>query len=153
MSAQLDNLPEFRPMLATDLDRVMDLEPALYSHPWTRGNFSDSLTAGYSCWIVECNRTLAGYGVLMIGVREAHLLNLSVATAWQRRGYGRMLLQHFTNIARASDAAQLFLEVRPSNSAARQLYIGFGFRDITVRRGYYPAGRGREDAILMGISL
>ena len=153
MSAQLDNLPEFRPMRADDLDRVMEVEPVLYAHPWTRANFDDSLTAGYSCWVVECAGMLAGYGVLMIGVREAHLLNLSVASAWQRRGFGRMMLEHFMHVARASDAAQMFLEVRPSNSAARRLYIQFGFREITVRRGYYPAGRGREDAILMGLLL
>jgi ribosomal-protein-alanine N-acetyltransferase len=153
MSAQLDNLPEFRPMRTNDLDRVMEVEPVLYSHPWTRANFDDSLTAGYSCWVVECAGVLASYGVLMIGVREAHLLNLSVATAWQRRGFGRMLLKHFMHVARASDAAQMFLEVRPSNSAARRLYVEFGFREITVRRAYYPAGRGREDAILMGLLL
>ena len=153
MSAQLDDLPEFRPMRAADLDRVMEVEPALYAHPWTRGNFDDSLTAGYSCWVVECGIALAGYGVLMIGVREAHLLNLSVATAWQRRGLGRMLLEHFVHIARGSDTAQMFLEVRPSNVAARRLYVEFGFREITVRHGYYPSGRGREDAILMGVTL
>ena len=153
MSAQLDNLPEFRPMRTIDLDRVMAVEPALYSHPWTRGNFDDSLKAGYSCWVVESGESLAAYGVLMIGVREAHLLNLSVATGWQRRGFGRMLLDHFVHVARVSDAAQMLLEVRPSNREARQLYVEFGFREITVRRGYYPSGRGREDAILMGISL
>jgi ribosomal-protein-alanine N-acetyltransferase len=153
MSALLDNLPEFRPMRTGDLDRVMDIEPALYSHPWTRGNFDDSLTAGYSCWVVECGSAVAGYGVLMTGVREAHLLNLSVAQDWQRRGFGRMLLEHFVRVARGSDAAQMFLEVRPSNVAARRLYVDFGFREITVRRGYYPLGRGREDAILMGMAL
>ena len=153
MSAQLDNLPEFRPMRAIDLDRIMEVEPVLYAHPWTRGNFDDSLKAGYSCWVVECGGALAGYGVLLIGVREAHLLNLSVATAWQRHGFGRMLLEHFVHIARGSDAAQMFLEVRPSNAAARRLYAEFGFREITVRRGYYPSRRGREDAILMGIVL
>ena len=153
MSAQLDNLPEFRPMRVADLDRVMEVEPALYAHPWTRGNFDDSLTAGYSCWVVECGGALAGYGVLMIGLREAHLLNLSVAAPWQRRGFGRMLLDHFVHVARGSDAAQMFLEVRPSNVAARRLYADFGFRQIAVRRAYYPSGRGREDAILMGIAL
>ena len=153
MSAQLDNLPEFRPMRAADLDRVMQIEPDLYTHPWTRGNFEDSLIAGYSCWVVECGGNLAGYGVLMIAVREAHLLNLSVAAPWQRRGFGRMLLNHFVNVARGSDAAQMFLEVRPTNVAARGLYVEFGFREITVRRGYYPSGCGREDAILMGIGL
>jgi ribosomal-protein-alanine N-acetyltransferase len=153
MSAQLDSLPELRPMRTIDLDLVMEVEPTLYSHPWTRGNFDDSLTAGYSCWTLRCGSVLAGYGVLMSGVREAHLLNLSVAIPWQRRGFGRMLLEHFVGVARASDAVQMYLEVRPSNNAARRLYAHFGFREITVRRGYYPARRGREDAILMGISL
>ncbi len=153
MSAQLDKLPEFRPMRSADLAGVMSIEPTLYTHPWTHGNFDDSLASGYSCWVVQCAGELAGYGVLMIGVREAHLLNLSVAASWQRRGIGRMLLEHFVRVARASDAAQMFLEVRPSNEAARRLYLDFGFREITIRRGYYPAGHGREDAILMGLAL
>jgi len=153
MSAQLEELAQFRPMRAADLDWVMEIEPLLYSHPWTRGNFDDSLAAGYSCRVVEWARAMAGYGVLMLGVREAHLLNLSVATPWQRRGIGRMLLEHFVRIARDSDATQMLLEVRPSNSTARRLYTRFGFREISVRRAYYPLGRGREDAILMGIAL
>jgi ribosomal-protein-alanine N-acetyltransferase len=153
MSAQLDQLPRFRPMREADLDRVIDIEPTLYTHPWTRGNFRDSIEAGYSCRVIECAGELAGYGVLMIGVREAHLLNLSVAAPWQRRGLGRALLVHFIDIARRAEADQLFLEVRPSNLAARRLYAEMGFREISVRRGYYPAMAGREDAILMGYPL
>ncbi|MCW5954724.1 MAG: ribosomal protein S18-alanine N-acetyltransferase [Propionibacteriaceae bacterium] len=153
MSAQFETLPKLRPMGVADLDRVMQIEPAIYSHPWTRGNFEDSIHAGYSCWVVDCGGALAGYGVLMTGVREAHLLNLSVAAQWQGRGLGRFLLEQFILIARDSDAVQMFLEVRPSNVAARRLYANHGFREITVRRGYYPAARGREDAILMGLVL
>jgi ribosomal-protein-alanine N-acetyltransferase len=153
MSAQLDSLPKLRPMRAPDLDRVMEIEPAIYTHPWSRGNFDDSLKAGYSCWVVECEGVVAGYGVLMIGVKEAHLLNLSVAQDWQGHGLGRFLLDQFIRIARDSDAVQMFLEVRPSNQAARHLYAENGFREIAVRRGYYPAARGREDAILMGLVL
>lgn len=153
MSARFDTLPKLRPMRVADLDRVMQIEPAIYSHPWTHGNFEDSIKAGYSCWVIECAGLLAGYGVLMTGVREAHLLNLSVATAWQGRGLGRFLLDQFIVIARSSDAVQMFLEVRPSNLAARHLYARAGFREITVRRGYYPSTRGREDALLMGLVL
>jgi len=153
MSAQLDSLPNLRPMHTADLDRVMQIEPEIYTHPWTRGNFEDSIKAGYSCWVIDCGGTVAGYGVLMIGVREAHLLNLSVAVQWQARGLGRFLLEQFVRIARDSDAVQMFLEVRPSNLAARHLYADSGFREITIRRGYYPAARGREDAILMGLLL
>lgn len=153
MSAQLDQLPRFRPMREADLDRVIQIEPTLYTHPWTRGNFKDSMEAGYTCRVIECAGELAGYGVLMIGMQEAHLLNLSVSARWQRKGLGRALLMHFIDVARRAEANQLFLEVRPSNRAARQLYAETGFREISVRRGYYPASAGREDAILMGCVL
>ena len=153
MSAQLKSIADVRPMRAMDLDRVMEIEPELYSHPWTRGNFDDSLMAGYRCSVLECRGEMAGYGVLMLGVREAHLLNLSVGKQWQRMGYGRLLLGHFADCARRGDALQILLEVRPSNVAARQLYARFGFGEISIRGGYYPQGHGREDAILMGMNL
>lgn len=153
MSALPSQLPEFRPMCEADLAQISEIEPRIYTHPWTRGNFLDSLKTGYSCRVVECGGELAGYGVLMIGVREAHLLNLSIAPEWQGRGLGRALLAHFITRARRDEALQMFLEVRPSNRSAIKLYAGTGFREIAVRRGYYPAGNGREDAILMGFSL
>jgi len=153
MSAQLDILPKLRPMRASDLDRIMEIEPVIYTHPWTRGNFEDSMRVGYSCWVIDSDGVVTGYGVLMIGVREAHLLNLSIAPEWQRRGLGRTLLEHFVRIGRDSDAQQMFLEVRPSNTWARRMYADYGFRDVSVRRGYYPAAGGREDAILMGLML
>lgn len=153
MSAQLDTLPEFRLMQPADLDQVMAIEPSIYAHPWTRGNFEDSLKVGYHCWVIDWGGTMIGYGVLMTGAHEAHLLNLSIAPGWQRRGLGRTLLEHFVRIARDNDAQLMLLEVRPSNSAARRLYVDFGFREISVRRGYYPSERGREDAILMGLPL
>jgi ribosomal-protein-alanine N-acetyltransferase len=153
MSAALQSAPLLRPMRFADVARILPIERDIYSHPWTFGNFSDSLHAGYSCWVLECGGTLIGYGVLMVGVNEAHLLNLSVARAWQRRGLGRFMLQHFLALARGYEAQSIFLEVRPSNSAARALYAEAGFRELTLRRGYYPARWGREDAILMELDL
>lgn len=153
MSAVLADAPRVRPMLAADVDQVMRIERVIYDHPWTHGNFRDSLQAGYSCWVLECGGDTTGYGVLMIGVKEAHLLNLSVARAWQRCGLGRYLLHHFIAIARSSEAQCMFLEVRPTNVAARALYAQAGFRELYVRSGYYPASYGREDAILMGLDL
>jgi len=153
MSALLDSLPKLRPMNAGDLDRIMEIEPVIYTHPWTRGNFDDSIRVGYHCWVIDFSGVIAGYGVLMTGAREAHLLNLSVAPQWQGRGLGRTLLEHLVRIGRQSQVHQMFLEVRPSNASARRLYAQFGFCDISVRRGYYPAAGGREDAILMGLTL
>ncbi len=143
----------FRPMRPADLELVATMERTLYSHPWSIGNFRDSLHAGYSCWIMESNGELIGYGVLMLGVGEAHLLNLSVASGWQRRGLGRVLLDHFIGLARRLGTARMLLEVRPSNAAARALYARAGFLPLYVRRGYYPAEGGREDAILMGLDI
>lgn len=153
MSARLDTLPRYRRMTASDLDAVAAIEKAAYQHPWTRGNFSDSLEAGYHCWLVECGGATAGYTVVMIAAGEAHLLNLTVDTPWQRRGVGRELLNFVLKLARDYGAQRMFLEVRPSNTAARALYAAAGFSEIAVRHDYYPASAGREDAVLLELSL
>lgn len=141
----------FRPMHESDLDAVMAIEPTIYSHPWTRGNFEDSLRAGYSCWVMLHEGGIVGYGALMIAMDEAHLLNLSVAASWQGRGMGSALLQHFITVARRHGAKTMFLEVRRSNIPAITLYERMGFNEFSVRKGYYPSPQGgREDAILMG---
>lgn len=143
----------YRPMQESDLDAIMAIEPRIYSHPWSRGNFADSLRSGHSCWVCELDGAVVGYGVLMVVLDEAHLLNLSIAKAFQGRGLGRGLLQHFIEIARRHGGQMMFLEVRPSNTAALGLYEDMGFNEFSVRKGYYPAEHGREDAILMGLAL
>lgn len=153
LSAQLQTLPKYRRMTADDLDAVTAIERAVYAHPWTRGNFSDSLDAGYHCWIAECGGLIIGYSVIMIAAGEAHLLNLSIAGGWQRRGLGSELLRFIIKLARDYAADKIYLEVRPSNAAARALYGGAGFSEIAVRRGYYPAGERREDAVVMEMVL
>lgn len=153
MSALADALPHIRAICEADLDRVTQIETAIYSYPWTRGNFVDSIKAGYTCHVMEIAGELIGYGVMMVAVKEAHLLNLSIASAWQHMGYGRSLLLHFIELAHRSDALQMLLEVRVSNEAGRRLYASTGFHAVAVRPGYYPAAHGREDAILMGMNL
>ena len=158
MSAQLKPNLSLRPMQIDDLDAIMQIEPTIYSHPWTRGNFSDSLNSGYSAWVLERDGEMIGYALLMLVMDEAHLLNLSIAKAQQKRGLGRYLLEHMLKIAKTHKAANMFLEVRPSNVAAIALYENMGFCEISVRRGYYPADpktseNGREDAVLMGLAL
>lgn len=153
MNALLDTRLDFRPMQPADLDAVMAIEPFIYPYPWSRGNFSDSLAAGHSCWILEQNRCIVGYSVLMLVLDEAHLLNISIAAGHQGRGLGRALLAHMQDTARQHGAQQMFLEVRPSNTPALRLYESFGFNEMAIRRGYYPARGGREDAILMGMVL
>ena len=153
MSAVLKETPRLAPMRETDLAEVAAVESAIYSHPWTRGNFADSLRARYQCFTLRGGGELIGYFVLMLAAGEAHLLNLSIAAPHQRRGHGTELLREATGIAREGGAQSLFLEVRPSNLAAIALYLRHGFRRIAVRRGYYPAQHGREDALVYSLAL
>lgn len=149
MSAQLDALPRFRRMQPGDLELVEAIEREVYGHPWAQGNFADSLASGYHCWIMECGGTVTGYSVTMVAAGEAHLLNLSVAVDWQRRGLGSALLRFVIKLAEECSALTMYLEVRASNSAGRALYARHGFSEIGCRRGYYPAGAEREDAVTM----
>ena len=140
-------------MTTDDLDAIMAIENEVYPHPWTRGNFDDSLNAGYHCCVMTVAAEIVGYSVVMIAAGEAHLLNLSIATAWQRRGFGRDMLRFLLKFARDYDVVKIYLEVRPSNSAGRRLYKSAGFDEIATRRGYYPAHDGREDAVVMELEF
>ena len=143
----------FRRMRMADLPEVARLEKSLYAFPWSLGNFRDSLTAGYDCWSVVHGETLVGYAVLMVALDEAHLLNIAVAAEWQNQGVGRRFLDHMVAEAKAAGAQIVYLEVRPSNLAARHLYRKAGFQQIAIRPDYYPAPAGREDALFLGLTL
>jgi ribosomal-protein-alanine N-acetyltransferase len=153
MSAVLKQAPRLAPMADADLEAVLAIEQAVYTHPWTRGNFADSLRAGYQCCTWRMGAELVGYFVLLAAAGEAHLLNLSIAEGRQRRGHGAALLREAMRVAREGGARNLFLEVRPSNLAGKALYERFGFKQIAQRRGYYPALGGREDALVLSCAL
>jgi len=153
MSAQVDSVTTYRKITEADLGQVASIERAVHAHPWTLGNFLDSLGSEYQCWLAERAGEIVGYGVVMVAAGEAHLLNLSVAPVWQRRGVGTELTCFVTRLARDCGADRIFLEVRPSNVPARALYTRLGFSVIGLRRDYYPAGEGREDAVVMELKL
>lgn len=153
VSAQLDNLPRYRSMTAEDLDHVTAIENEVYPQPWTRGNFHDSLAAGYHCRVMELAGEIAGYSVVSIGAGEAHLLNLSIAAQWQHRGLGRELLRFMIELVRGLAVRKIYLEVRPSNLGGRRLYASAGFDEVATRRDYYPGPGGREDAVIMELQL
>ncbi len=153
MSAVLKQPPLLAPMGESDLDAVLVIEQAIYTHPWTRGNFADSLRAGYQCNTWRLGSELVGYFVLLAAAGEAHLLNLSIAEGRQRRGHGAALLREAMRVARECGARKIFLEVRPTNLAGKALYERFGFKKIALRRGYYPAQGSREDALVLSCEL
>lgn len=143
------------PMTAAQLDAVLAIEAASYAFPWSRGNFVDSLAAGYAASVLYADDgVMLGYFVAMAGVDEMHLLNLTVAPAHQHRGHARFMLDALIALCRERHAEQLWLEVRESNARARAIYLQRGFSHVGVRKGYYPAPRGtREDAIVMSLPL
>jgi [ribosomal protein S18]-alanine N-acetyltransferase len=145
----------YAPMVAGDIDEVFALETSVYPHPWSRGNFVDSLTSGYNGWTLRDDAgTLVGYFLLMTAVDEAHLLNVAVAAPRQREGLGLYLLDKIVCCARGLGMESILLEVRPSNLRALKVYERYGYTEIGRRKNYYPAHNGqREDAIVMRFIL
>lgn len=150
MSARLESprLP-LRPMRVADLGEIVGIESTVYDFPWTMGIFRDCLRVGYRCVVLEGNAALRGYAVMSVAADEAHLLNICIHPDWQRCGLGRELLSWLTNEALVLGAHRMFLEVRPTNGAALALYLGEGFRRIGIRRDYYRAAAGRENAVVL----
>ncbi|GAB4566422.1 MAG: ribosomal protein S18-alanine N-acetyltransferase [Rhizobacter sp.] len=159
MSAVLRDERLLLPMTVKQIDSVLEVELQAYPFPWTRGNFIDSLAAAYPSQVLYgAQGELLGYFVAMEGVDELHLLNITVAPAAQGRGHARFMLDELCALGRARRAQQIWLEVRESNQRARDIYAHYGFVQVGLRRGYYPAARsthasGREDAVVMSLAL
>ncbi|NLY57263.1 MAG: ribosomal protein S18-alanine N-acetyltransferase [Gammaproteobacteria bacterium] len=145
--------PVFRLMVEEDVEAVLKVEFAAFSHPWTRGIFLDCVKSGYECWMMYLGNQQVGHGVLSAAGDEAHLLNLTVKPESQSNGLGGKLLEHLLERARSRGAETVFLEVRESNHPAIRLYDRCGFNEIGRRRDYYPAVGGREDALVMACLL
>lgn len=148
--------PATRAMSVADLDHVMAVETQAYGHPWSRGNFTDSLAAGHLAEVLHDadGQTLLGYFVAMPGVQELHLLNITVAPTRQQQGWGLLLLREVRARAHARKLGAIWLEVRAGNVRARAIYRTFGFVERGTRRGYYPASSSRrEDAVVMSLEL
>lgn len=145
---------EFEPLTEERLDEVVAVERTAYDHPWTRGNFVDSLRSGYQAQVLGADGVLLGYFVAMKGVDEVHLLNLTVAPEHQRQGWGRVILDALALWSRSQGAQWLWLEVRISNARAQRMYERHGYRRVGERKNYYPAAQGgREDAVVMSLKL
>ena len=154
MSAVLKPEARLEPLNEALLDDVLRVEQSAYSHPWTRGNFVDSLKAGYSVMTLMGGDTLLGYFVAMEGVEEVHLLNITVAPKFQGQGWAVLMLDALSMWSRGRGAHWLWLEVRVSNTRAMQVYERYGYARVGERKNYYPADQGhREDAVVMSLKL
>jgi ribosomal-protein-alanine N-acetyltransferase len=145
---------QFEPLVDQRLDDVLRIEQSAYEHPWSRGNFLDSIKSGYQAQMLTADDTILGYFVAMKGVDEVHLLNITVAPAHQCCGWARVMLDALALWSRGQGAQWLWLEVRVSNLRALQIYEHHGYRRVGDRKDYYPSTQGRrEDAIVMSLQL
>ncbi|HEY4449775.1 MAG TPA: ribosomal protein S18-alanine N-acetyltransferase [Steroidobacteraceae bacterium] len=142
-----------RAMRGNDIPDVVAIERGSYQFPWSEGIFRDCLRVGYVCRVVTVSRQVMAYGVMSFGAGEAHILNLCVGEAYRCRGIGRQLLNSLIERAGAAGMADAYLEVRPSNTTAIRLYLALGFEQVGMRRGYYQAANGREDAAVLRRAL
>ncbi len=147
------DLKSFRPMRLSDLGPILEIEQQVYNFPWSDKTFRDCLSVGYLCWVCERVDQVVAYGILSIGAGEAHVMNICVSPRVQRQGYGVAMMNKLIEVALENRTQSLLLEVRPTNFSALEMYRKMGFNEIGVRKAYYPAPNGREDALMLGIEL
>jgi len=141
------------PMQLQNIEEVLEMEKSIYEYPWTEGIFKDCLRVGYCCWLLMEDDEIAGYSVLSAAADESHLLNVCVRKKSRRRGYGKQLVEHMLQVAKSHGASVCLLEVRPSNSAAVEMYEKMDFVEVGTRPNYYPAKNGHEDALILAREL
>jgi [ribosomal protein S18]-alanine N-acetyltransferase len=144
---------EIREMQLADLPEVLRNERRGYAHPWSEGIFKGCLTGSNECWLLVFVGRIVGHAIISVAAGESHLLNVCIHPEEQGNGYGRKLVEHALIRARANKASIMFLEVRPSNQVACDLYAKLGFNEVGTRANYYPSFKGREDAIVLAKEL
>jgi ribosomal-protein-alanine N-acetyltransferase len=140
---------EVRPMNELDIPLVVAIERSAYQFPWSEGIFRDCVRVGYVCRVLDVGGEMGGYGIMSVGAGEAHILNVCIREEFRCRGFARKMLLYLLERARTAGMYEAFLEVRPSNTAAARLYHSMGFEQVGIRRGYYQATIGREDAAVL----
>jgi [ribosomal protein S18]-alanine N-acetyltransferase len=151
MNAKIDSIRaapgmRARPMTFADLPAVLAIENTSYAFPWSDGVFRDCIRVGYLCRVLEFRGELIGYALMSMGAGEAHILNVCVRMDHREQGLGRYMMMMLLDHARDAYITDLFLEVRPSNPAAIHLYESMRFQRVGIRKAYYQANPGREDA-------
>ncbi|GAB3251065.1 GNAT family protein [Chitinimonas naiadis] len=145
--------PQIRPLIEADLPAMAAIEAQLQAFPWTALQFIESYADGHRGWVADHGGEIVGFAVTSQVLDELSLLTLGVRQDWQRQGIARQLINHLVDTASEVGATVLMLEVRKGNAPARSLYRRLGFVETGLRKGYYRAEEGREDAILMALIL
>lgn len=140
-------------MSESDLPAVLAIERRAYDYPWSEEIFRVCLSVGYCCWVGAQDDAIDAYAIMSVGAGESHILNICVKPESRNQGLARNLLGHMLNLARQHQVSITFLEVRPSNQAALKLYRMVGFNEVGMRKSYYPAANGKEDALILALDL
>ena len=150
-----DQLPSgcVRTMTLDEIERIAKIDAIAYPYPWGEQIFRDCIKSRYHCLVYENDQEMLGYAVLSIAAGEAHILNICILPEKQHQGLGRDLLNYLMELAREKQVETMFLEVRFSNEPAKRLYDRVGFNELGIRKDYYPAKEGREDALVLAMNL
>ncbi len=143
----------YREIAEIDLPDILQIERKSYNFPWSEQIFKDCIHNDYLCIGVFLYERLAGYMIVSNVLDESHLLNICLSEDWRGQGLASVMLDYLISELRLKKMKCLFLEVRPSNLRALALYNHKGFEIIGLRKDYYPAEGGREDAITMVLNL
>lgn len=142
-----------RTLFKGDLDQLLKIEKAVHVAPWSEETFKMCFQAGHQGWVIELNKTIVGFIIVSLRSQECHVLNLCIAQEFQRKGWGRKLLEQALQHAKQQGIGIAYLEVRRSNSRAIALYKNMQFHLIGERKDYYPTVSGNEDAIIFAKNL
>lgn len=143
-----------RNVTEADLPQLLVIEHLTQTAPWTEDIFKRCMEVGYDCWCIEEDEAIIGFIMMSSTLTgEAHILNLCVTPAYQRKGYGKILLAYAIAQAKQKGMGIIYLEVRRGNYPAIELYHKMGFMQIADRKNYYPTSTGREDALVFAKDL
>ena len=142
-------------IIATDFDRLFEIEQQANIIPWSKGTLLNNQGERYlNLKLLDQRNNIVGFAICNVVLDEATLFNIAVEPSEQGKGYGKVLLQGLIEELGKKGVLTLWLEVRESNTKAQQLYTQLGFNEVTIRKHYYPLPDGKkENAIVMALYL
>lgn len=135
------------------MNSLMAIETACHDFPWSEKTMHSCLSGRYFNGALYVQNELVGFYIGEVAGPDHTLMDICVAPPHQGQGHAKALLSDFIAASEQAGAENLFLEVRESNVSAIALYQWAGFTEAGVRKNYYPSANGKEDAILMALTL
>lgn len=138
-----------RLLTKADLEQVCAIEKKAYTIPWTDKIHAECIESGYPSLVLEQGGAIVGYVIFNYLYDECHLMNIVTDPGFQGLGVASQLISAMYEKAKESGMVKVILEVRASNEVAIGFYHKQGFTEIGLRKQYYKAVDGHEDALVM----